>query len=85
MKRNNVLFGILLLIIGILGYIVISLYADNTNLSNEVKRRDVLLVSALNQDSTWIHKQDSIIQNVEKRNVSYMGDKKCLEMSLSPI
>ena len=66
MKRNNILYGILILIIAVLGYIAISLYTDNTNLSNEVKRRDALLVSALNQDSIWIHKQDSIIQNVEK-------------------
>lgn len=76
MKRNNILYGILILIIGVLGYIAFSLYTDNTNLSNEVRRRDALLVSALNQDSTWIHKQDSIIQNVEKEMFFYMDDKK---------
>lgn len=76
MKRNNIIYGILILIIGVLGYIVIFLYTENNNLTNEVKRRDALLVSALNQDSIWLHKQDSIIQNVEKETFFYMGNKK---------
>lgn len=75
MKRNNIVFGIFILLVGILAYIIVSLYSDNKHLTNEVNRRDALLVSALNQDSIWIHKQDSIIKNVERETVFYMGNK----------
>lgn len=63
-------FTVLLLVLCII------LYKDNAYLENEIARRDDLLTSALNQDSIWQNKQDSIIQFVEKSIFFYVGNEK---------
>ncbi len=51
-------------------------HRDNVHLKYEIARRDELLTSALNQDSVWLNKQDSIIQFVEKNIFFYAGNEK---------
>ena len=51
-------------------------HRDNVHLKYEIARRDELLTSALNQDSVWLIKQDSIIQFVEKNIFFYAGNEK---------
>lgn len=51
------------------------LYQDNTRLKQDIEKREILLTSALNQDSTWREKQDSIIKTVEE-TFFYAGNKK---------
>lgn len=59
----------------ILLVLLVVLYKDNTHLKYEIERRDNLLTSALNKDSIWLNKQDSIIQFVEKNIFFYAGNK----------
>lgn len=48
---------------------------DNVRLKLDMEKREALLSSSLNNDSTWMAKQDSIINIVEK-SIFFVGDKK---------
>lgn len=48
---------------------------DNVRLKLDMEKREALLSSSLNNDSTWMAKQDSIINVVEK-SIFFAGDKK---------
>ena len=62
------LFALLLLVLFVM------VHRDNAHLQYEIARRDDLLTSALNQDSIWLNKQDSIIKFVEKNIFFYAGN-----------
>lgn len=62
------LFALLLLVLFVM------VHTDNAHLQYEIARRDDLLTSALNQDSIWLNKQDSIIKFVEKNIFFYAGN-----------
>ena len=51
-------------------------YDENVKLKSDVEKRDKLLTSALNNDSAWAKKQDSIIKYVTKDLFFYSGDER---------
>lgn len=77
MKTIQKLYIIIVVVIAVSSIISsVFLYQDNTRLKQDIEKREILLTSALNQDSTWRVKQDSIIKTVEKTFFFYAGDKK---------
>ncbi|RGX74874.1 hypothetical protein [Bacteroides stercorirosoris] len=67
MKTIQKLYIIIVVVIAVSSIISsVFLYQDNTRLKQDIEKREILLTSALNQDSTWRVKQDSIIKTVEK-------------------
>lgn len=66
-KTIQKLYIIIVLVIAISSIISsVFLYQDNTRLKQDIEKREILLTSALNQDSTWREKQDSIIKKLFK-------------------
>lgn len=76
MKKLNIVrrsITVLVLIgLAIFAYFV---QKDNVRLKLDMEKREALLSSSLNNDSTWMAKQDSIINIVEK-SIFFVGDKK---------
>lgn len=69
MKTIQKLYIIIVVVIAVSSIISsVFLYQDNTRLKQDIEKREILLTSALNQDSTWRVKQDSIIKTVEKHS-----------------
>lgn len=76
MKKINITYSITVLLMVGLIVLTIFLQKDNARLKLDIEKREALLSSALTNDSTWMAKQDSIINTVEKTIFFYAGDKK---------
>lgn len=76
----NKLFKILILVMFIVS-IASSIfsflqYDENVKLKSDIEKRDKLLASTLNNDSSWIKRQDSIVKYVTKDLFFYFGNEK---------
>lgn len=76
MKKLNIIrHSITVLVLIGLAIFAFFVQKDNIRLKLDLEKREALLSSALNNDSTWMAKQDSIINIVEK-SIFFVGDKK---------
>lgn len=76
MKKLNIIrHSITVLVLIGLAIFAFFVQKDNVRLKLDIEKREALLSSALNNDSTWMAKQDSIINIVEK-SIFFVGDKK---------
>lgn len=76
MKKLNIIrHSITVLVLIGLAIFTFFVQKDNIRLKLDIEKREALLSSALNNDSTWMAKQDSIINIVEK-SIFFVGDKK---------
>lgn len=76
MKKLNIIrHSITVLVLIGLAIFAFFVQKDNIRLKLDIEKREALLSSALNNDSTWMAKQDSIINIVEK-SIFFVGDKK---------
>lgn len=76
MKKINIIrHSITVLVLIGLAIFAFFVQKDNIRLKLDLEKREALLSSALNNDSTWMAKQDSIINIVEK-SIFFVGDKK---------
>ena len=74
-KLNIVRRSISVLVLIGLAIFAFFVQKDNVRLKLDMEKREALLSSSLNNDSTWMAKQDSIINIVEK-SIFFVGDKK---------
>ena len=74
-KLNIVRRSISVLVLIGLAIFAFFVQKDNVRLKLDIEKREALLSSSLNNDSTWMAKQDSIINIVEK-SIFFVGDKK---------
>lgn len=74
-KLNIVRRSITVLVLIGLAIFAFFVQKDNVRLKLDMEKREALLSSSLNNDSTWMAKQDSIINIVEK-SIFFVGDKK---------
>lgn len=74
-KLNIVRHSITVLVLIGLAIFAFFVQKDNVRLKLDMEKREALLSSSLNNDSTWMAKQDSIINIVEK-SIFFVGDKK---------
>ena len=65
-KLNIVRRSITVLVLIGLAIFAFFVQKDNVRLKLDMEKREALLSSSLNNDSTWMAKQDSIINIVEK-------------------